>query len=88
METRYEDVVKNLESEGQRVTEFLGLAWHPDQSRYHETARRKFLFAPTYHDVRQPIYRRAIGRWERYAETLEPGQAKLASYCKMFGYHT
>jgi tetratricopeptide (TPR) repeat protein len=88
METRYEDVVKNLESEGQRVTEFLGLAWHPDQSRYHETARRKFLFAPTYHDVRQPIYRRAIGRWERYAETLEPGKAKLASYCKMFGYHT
>ena len=88
IETRYEDVVENMEFEGRRATEFLGLAWHPDQSRYHETARRKFLFAPTYHDVTQPVYRRAVGRWERYAGFLEPVQAKLAPYCKAFGYPT
>lgn len=88
IETRYEDVVENLDAEGLRATEFLGLTWHPDQSRYHETARRKFLFAPTYHDVTQPVYRRAVGRWERYAEALEPIQAKLAPYCKTFGYTT
>ena len=86
LETRYEDVVGNLEFEGRRATEFLGLSWHPDQSRHHETARRKFLFAPTYHDVTQPVYSRAVGRWERYAEVLAPVQAKLASYCKAFGY--
>ena len=33
IETRYEDVVANLEAEGKRVTEFLGLSWHPDQAR-------------------------------------------------------
>jgi tetratricopeptide (TPR) repeat protein len=88
IETRYEDVVENMESEGRRATEFLGLAWHPDQSRYHEAARRKFLFAPTYHDVTQPVYRRAVGRWERYAEALAPIQSKLAPYCKAFGYPT
>lgn len=86
IETRYEDVVANLEAEGRRVTEFLGLAWHPDQARYYEKARRKFLFAPTYHDVTQPVYRRAVGRWERYAEALAPIQAQLAPYCKTFGY--
>ena len=86
METRYEDVVADMEGEGRRVTEFLGLVWHPDQVRYYETARRKVLFAPTYHDVTQPVYRRAVGRWERYAEALEPIQSRLAPYCRAFGY--
>jgi tetratricopeptide (TPR) repeat protein len=86
IETHYEDVVADLEAEGKRVTEFLGLSWHPDQVRYYETARRKVLFAPTYHDVTQPVYKRAVGRWERYAETLEPIQSRLAPYCRAFGY--
>ena len=86
IETRYEDVVANLESEGRRVTEFLGLAWEASQAKYYESARRKFLFAPTYHDVTQPVYRRAMGRWHRYADAIEPLQPRLAAYCKAFGY--
>jgi len=86
IETRYEDVVENLESEGRKLTQFLGLAWHPNQERYFETARRKVLFAPTYHDVTQPVYKRAVGRWERYARALEPIQSRLAPYCRAFSY--
>jgi len=86
IETRYEAVVDNLEAEGRRVTDFLGLSWQPDQSRYYEAARRKVLSAPTYHDVTQPVYRRAVGRWQRYAEALEPVQARLEPYCRAFGY--
>ncbi len=86
IETRYEDVVLNMAEEGRKATEFLGLPWHPDQARYHETARRKVLFAPTYHDVTQPVYKRAVGRWQRYAAALEPVQAKLSPYCMAFGY--
>ena len=86
IETRYEDVVANMETEGRRATEFLGLSWHPNQARYHETARQKVLYAPTYHDVTQPVYRRAVGRWERYAEALHPLQDRLAPYLKAFGY--
>lgn len=86
IETRYEDVVANLSEEGRRVTAFLGLTWHPDQARYHETARRKVLYAPTYHDVTQPVYRRAMGRWQHYAAALEPLQSRLAPFCRAFGY--
>jgi tetratricopeptide (TPR) repeat protein len=86
IESRYEDVVADLETEGRKVTEFLGLPWHPNQARSHETARRKVLYAPTYHDVTQPVYKRAVGRWERYAAALAPVQAKLAPYCRAFGY--
>ena len=86
IETRYEDIVDNLESEGRRVTEFLGLSWHPRQASYHETARKKFVFAPTYHNVTQPVYRRAVGRWQHYAAALAPIQERLAPYCRAFGY--
>jgi len=86
IETRYEDMVGDLESEGRRVTEFLGLTWHPGQAAYHETARNKFVFAPTYNDVTKPVYTRAMKRWEHYAEALEPVKGQLATYCKAFGY--
>jgi hypothetical protein len=86
IETRYEDVVLNTEQEGRKATEFLGLTWHPQQARSHETARQKVLYAPTYHDVTQPVYQRAVGRWQRYAAALEPHLERLAPYCRTFGY--
>ena len=79
-------IVARSATQGRRVTEFLGLTWHPNQARYYETARRKVVFAPTYHDVTQPVYRRAVGRWERYAEALAPLQDRLTPYCRAFGY--
>ena len=60
IETRYEDVVANLEAEGRRVTEFLGLAWHPQQAVFHETNRQKFVFSPTYAEATRPFI---SGRW-------------------------
>jgi hypothetical protein len=86
LETRYEDVVNNLEAEGRRVTAFLGRPWHEAQAKYYETAHQKFVFAPTYHDVTKPVYHRAVRRWEHYAEALAPVQAALAPYCRAFGY--
>jgi Flp pilus assembly protein TadD len=86
IETRYEDFVTNLESEGRRVTEFLGLPWHAGQATYYENARKKFVFAPTYNDVTKPVYQRAVRRWEHYAKALAPVQARLAPYEKIFGY--
>jgi tetratricopeptide (TPR) repeat protein len=86
IETRYEDVVLNMEKEGRKATEFLGLTWHPNQARFHETARQKVLYAPTYHDVTQPVYSRAVGRWQRYAGALDHFQARLAPYARAFGY--
>jgi hypothetical protein len=86
IETRYEDVVINLESEGRRVTSFLGLPWHEAQASYYETARRKFVYSPTHNEVTQPIYSRAVGRWKNYAKALDSLQPGLAKYCRAFGY--
>jgi tetratricopeptide (TPR) repeat protein len=86
LESRYEDLVNHLESEGRRVTEFLGLSWHARQESYHEEARKKFVFAPTYNDVIRPVHGRAVGRWQQYAEALAPIEQRLAPYCRAFGY--
>jgi hypothetical protein len=86
IESRYEDIVENLEAEGQKVTKFLGLTWSPQQADFHEAARKKHVFAPNYNEVTRPVYRSAMGRWQHYAEALAPHQERLAPYCRAFGY--
>ncbi|WP_081886345.1 tetratricopeptide repeat-containing sulfotransferase family protein [Haloferula sp. BvORR071] len=86
IESRYEDLVGDLDKEGRRVTEFLNLDWHAGQSQFHETASQKLLYAPTYHDVTQKVHRRAVGRWENYRKYLEPLLPALDTYCRAFGY--
>jgi tetratricopeptide (TPR) repeat protein len=86
METRYEDIVADVEKEGRRVTGFLGLDWRESQARADEAARNKLIFSPTYGEVAKPVHNRAIGRWKHYAASLEPWQEKLAGYRRAFGY--
>jgi tetratricopeptide (TPR) repeat protein len=86
MESRYEDMVENLEREGRRATEFLGLPWEPSQMHYQDAAHHHFVFAPTYHDVTKPVHKKALRRWEHYADALAPVMGKLAPYCKVLGY--
>jgi tetratricopeptide (TPR) repeat protein len=86
METRYEDTVADLPKEGSRVTQFLGLDWHPDQARFHESNREKPVMSTNYGDVSKPIYQRAVGRWKVYEKYLAPILPLLEPYCKKFGY--
>ncbi len=86
MEMRYHEVVGNPEGEGRRVTEFLGLPWHPQQAGHQEIARKKILHSPTYFEAARPVYKQALERWPNYTRVLAPFQERLAPYCKAFGY--
>jgi tetratricopeptide (TPR) repeat protein len=86
METRYEDTVADLEKEGRRVTEFLGLSWHQEQARFHEKSSKKQMYSPTYHDASQPVYARSVSRWRAYEKHLAPIQPILEPYCRSLGY--
>jgi Flp pilus assembly protein TadD len=86
LETRYEDMVADLEKEGGRVTEFLGLTWHEEQSRFYEKSRKKQLYSPTYQDVTRPVYTRSVARWRAYEKHLAPILPALEPYCGKFGY--
>jgi Flp pilus assembly protein TadD len=86
LEVHYRDIVASLETEGRRATEFLQLSWHDSQAKFHESARRKFFFSPTYQDVTEPLHNRSIDRWKNYATVLAPIQDRLAPYCRAFGF--
>lgn len=86
LEFRYEDVVVDLEREARKILEFLGLPWDERILKFYEHARTKMVRSPTYKDVTQPVYQRAVGRWQHYAEHLEPILDKLHPFVKEFGY--
>ena len=86
IETRYEDTVSDLDREGRRVTEFLGLNWHQKQAQFHENSGQRRVYSPTYHDASQPIYKRSVARWMRYEKYFAPLMPTLAPFCKAFGY--
>jgi Flp pilus assembly protein TadD len=87
MQTRYEDIVTDLQKEGRRVTEFLGLQWHENQVHFHEKNREKPIFSTAnYNNVTKPVYSKSVGRWQAYEKYLGPVLPVLEPYCKEFGY--
>lgn len=84
---RYEDVIEDLEGEARALISFLGLPWAPAVLDYRKHAlERGFINTPSYHQVVQPIYKSAAGRWQAYRTFFEPYLERFAPSCKMFGY--
>ncbi len=86
LEIRYEDMVEDLESVARRTLDFLGVTWDPQVLGFDDHARKKLVRSPTYADVTQPVYKRAVGRWRNYQKYLEPHLEKLEPFVKAFGY--
>ncbi|MGE5626262.1 MAG: tetratricopeptide repeat-containing sulfotransferase family protein [Bacillota bacterium] len=83
---RYEDVVQDAEAEARRLLEFLGLSWEPKVLDFQETAKKRRINTPSYHQVAQPIYSSAKQRWKRYEAQLGPVLPVLEPFVKRFGY--
>ncbi|HVU09285.1 MAG TPA: sulfotransferase [Verrucomicrobiae bacterium] len=86
LEIRYEDMVENLESVARKTLDFLGISWNTQVLGFDEHARKRTVRSPTYADVTQPVYKRAVGRWQHYQKYLEPCLTKLKPFIKAFGY--
>jgi tetratricopeptide (TPR) repeat protein len=86
LEVRYEDMVENLEPVARKTLDFLGVPWDDRVLGFTEHARKKMVISPTYADVTQPVYKRAMGRWRNYQRYLEPHLEKLEPFVKAFGY--
>lgn len=70
LDVRYEDVVANLEDEARRIVAYCGLPWDDRCLAFHETVRPVRTASAT--QVRQPIYKNAVGRWRVYEAFLDP----------------
>jgi len=70
IDVNYEDVVADLETQARRMLTHCDLDWQPQCLDFYKTPRGVRTASST--QVRQPIYRHAIGRWRRYEEFLQP----------------
>ena len=66
--------------------EFLKLPWDPAVLGYRDRLKTKPVNSPTYEAVSQPLYTRAIGRWQNYAKYFEPVLPVLEPFVREFGY--
>ncbi|GAB6053853.1 tetratricopeptide repeat-containing sulfotransferase family protein [Magnetospira thiophila] len=67
---QYEDLVEDLEGQSRRLIAGCGLDWEAACLDFHRT--RRAVRTASADQVRQPIYRDALGRWRKYGERLNP----------------
>ena len=70
VDVAYEDLVADQEATSRRMVDAIGLDWDPNCLRFHENKRAVNTFNSM--QVRQPIYTRAVGRWQAYEAHLAP----------------
>jgi Sulfotransferase family len=70
LDVRYEDVVADLERQARRIIDYCSLPWDNRCLSFHETERPVRTASAT--QVRQPIYKSAVGRWRVYEGQLDP----------------
>jgi Flp pilus assembly protein TadD len=83
----YEKLVENPEAQLRPLAQWLGLTWRDEMLDHTRTAAsRDFIATASYAQVREPIYRRSVGRWERYRDHVELVLPILRPWAKKFGY--
>jgi tetratricopeptide (TPR) repeat protein len=75
LDVQYEDVVADLEGQAQRIISYCGLPWDDRCLAFHKTDRPVRTASAT--QVRQPIYKSAVGRSRLYETQLGPLLAAL-----------
>lgn len=72
----YEELTADQESASRRLIEFCGLPWDERCLRFFDSQR--VVRTPSTLQVRQPMYRSAVGRWKPYEAHLQPLLDELA----------
>jgi tetratricopeptide (TPR) repeat protein len=68
VEVDYEETVNNLEGVARRLVAACGLAWEPACLQFHRTERP--IRTASVMQVRQPVYKQSVGRWQNYEASL------------------
>ena len=86
MEVRYEDLVKNFESETKRIASFLGVEWTEAVNRFDEAAKARAVTSASYNAVTERINERSLGRWRAYRSHLGPVLEAVRPIVEAYGY--
>ena len=70
LNVKYENVVNNLEESSRDIFSFLGLKYENDVANFYLNAGQ--VKTASKWQVREPIYGRSIGRWQKFSTRLKP----------------
>lgn len=76
LEVDYEELTAAPEAEARRILDFLALPWDSGVLQFY--ANRRSVLTSSRFQVREPIHRRASGRWRHYAREMATLSAILA----------
>jgi tetratricopeptide (TPR) repeat protein len=76
LEVQYEDVVAGVERQARQIVAHCGMEWDDACLAFHRTQRSVQTASAV--QVRQPIYRSSVGRWQAYGDLLRPLIDELA----------
>ena len=85
-ELKYENLVSDPGGTLTEVAKFLQLPWDASMLDQRRRSERRAVRTPTYDDITKPISGRAVGRWQNYAEYLEPACDILQPFVEAFEY--
>lgn len=75
LNVRYESLVDDQEAVSREIVAFCGLDWEPACLEFHRSTTP--VATESAAQVREPIHRRALGRWRHYEARFEPLARKL-----------
>ncbi|OAN66438.1 hypothetical protein A7X12_12280 [Sphingomonas sp. TDK1] len=83
----YETMVEAPEETLRPLFQALELPWDASVLAHRDTARKRGVISTaSYAQVTEPLYRRAVGRWQRYRRHLEPVLPTLRPWIQQLGY--
>jgi tetratricopeptide (TPR) repeat protein len=75
LEVDYEETVADLEGVARKLVAWCGLAWEPNCLEFHQTKRPVRTASAV--QVRRPVFRTSVGRWQHYERALGSWFAQL-----------
>ncbi|TAN07458.1 MAG: sulfotransferase family protein [Rhodanobacteraceae bacterium] len=78
LDVRYEELVADPDAQIRRLLGYVGLPWDPKCLAFH--ANRHAVRTVSLGQVRRPIYRSSVARWEHFQTHLGPLIAILSGY--------
>jgi hypothetical protein len=70
LEVAYEAIIADVEGQARRMLGFLGLEWDPACLDFHLSQRA--IRTASVNQVRRPVYKNSIGRWQAHEQHLKP----------------
>ena len=86
LRVQHEELLDDLEGNVRRILDYCDLPFESGCLEFHQT--RRSVRTPSSEQVRKPLYRDAVGHWEKYREWLAPLQSALNGDGPTFGTGT